>query len=260
MKINQIVVEEIRGVQRRGLAPLELVILMPLVAGLIFGLFTITRASLTRFDVIREARNQAWAIRSQTTTKQQMIFQNPQLDGLAAHDATKDFITKGWWQGTYPTQSNSRTLAGTWDHQEVPFPQRSTPFLMHSEPARLIAAQANLDFLSSAIPLLAFAMNIPGNPATIIVAAASVGAMLAVHFANLALQLAKAPLSFLRGVVLWARRIAQWFFQRRLARYLGKLADLMQLGRDAIDQLDNATNQRQLDWPAGGYDVWGLFP
>jgi hypothetical protein len=247
--------------QRTGLAPLEFVLLLPLIAGLIYGLFTISRASLTRFDVIREARNEAWAVRSQTTARKQMILQNPRLDGLAAHDATRDFKTRGWWQGTYPTESRSRTLAGTWDHQEVPFEHRATPFRVHSDPAKLIAAQANLGFLvNSAIPVLAVTMNIPANPVVVAAAAVSATAMLAVYGANLVLQGTKWPLSGLRAVVLAARRIAQLLFQRRLARYLGKIASQMQLGLDAIDQLDNATNQRQLNWPSGGYNVWGLFP
>lgn len=246
---------------RTGVAPLELVMLLPLIAGLIYGLFTLSRATLTRLDVVREARNQAWAVRERTGTQQQMILESPRLDGLAAHDASKIFQADGWWRGSYSAESRSRTLAGSWDHKEVPFTTAATPFLAHTHPASLIASQARLQILAETVlPAMAMLLNIPANPVLIVPIFASEHAMPAVEGASKVLRSLRFPIRVLRESVLFARRIARWLFQRSLARYLGKLASLMDHGLHAIDQLHNASRQHKIDWPRGGYDVWGLFP
>ena len=246
---------------RRGVAPLELVMLLPLIAGLVYGLFTLTRATLTKLDVVRESRNEAWALREQTKTKRQMILHAPGLDGLAAHYSTKIFQADGWWQGSYVAESRSRTLAGSWDHKEVPFSTNSTPFRAHTAPAALIASQAGLQsVIRTILPAMAILMNIPANPAVFTLAFASEATMLGVEGAAGALRFFKDPVRFLRGLVLIARRIAIWSFRRSLARYLGKLASLMDHGLHAIDQLWKASRQHKVDWQRGGYDVWGLFP
>lgn len=246
---------------RRGIAPLELVMVLPLLAGLFFAMFTIVKASLTRMDAVESARFETWKELPKATTKSQLILNTPRNDGQVQHRAVKTVEFDGWWAGKYSPESSNRTLAGTWDNSVVPFATGQPPFLAHLLPTSMIASQARLGGVTSPVlRTFSIVMNLPRNPLARVLGAVSRVLMPAVKAAGLILKLLRPVLSITRALVAVARAIAQATFRRRLARFLGRVMTLLSLGRDAFQELYDASREEEVDWPAGGLDVGGAFP
>ncbi len=247
---------------RRGIAPLELVMVLPLLAGLFFAMFTIVKTTLTRMDAVEAARFETWKKLPDTITTKQMILNSPRNDGQSETRAVRNLRLDGWWGGSYSPESSSRTLAGTWDHTVVPFEAGQPQFLAHVKPVSMIAGQANLGGVSAGM-LKAFSlmMNLPKNPAIRALGVVSHFIMPIVRIAGQILRVLKPVLSVTRAAVAVARSIAQAAFQFRLARFLGRVMQLLSLGTDAFQELYDASNpEQEVDWPSGGLQVGGAFP
>ena len=115
---------------------------LPLLAGLSFGLFSIVKIAKSRMKAIEAARYETWNKFPLTKSNQPMALNNPIDDGAAEHIAIKSEDIDGWWGGTYPSESRNKTLAGTWDHNEVPFNTGQRDFLPHLNVVSEIAEQA----------------------------------------------------------------------------------------------------------------------
>lgn len=247
---------------RRGIAPLELVMVLPLLAGLFFAMFSIVKASLSRMDTIESARFETWEKLPQTTTTKQLIVSKPVNDGQAQVVASESVRIGGWWGGNYASESRNQTLAGTWDHSVVPFTPRQPAFLVHLTPLLQIADQARLGGVSkAALKLFAFCMNFPGNPVFAVAGSLSQAMMPVVVVANTILRVLVPVLGVIRFVVRLAKIAAEWSLQFGLARFLGRVMNLLSLGQTAFTELyDASKDDEEVDWPRGGLDVGGAFP
>ena len=247
---------------RRGIAPLELVMVLPLLAGLFFAMFSIVKASLSRMDAIESARLETWKKVPQTTTTKQLILNKPINDGQAQFVAAESVRIGGWWGGNYASESRNRTLAGTWDHSVVPFSPRQSAFLVHLTPFLQIADQARLgDVSKAALKLFAFGMNFPANPVFAVAGSVSQAMMPAVVVANTILRGLVPVLGIIRAVVGVFKWLATLARHRGLARFLGRVMNLLSLGQTAFTELHDASRKdEEVDWPEGGLNVGGAFP
>lgn len=247
---------------RRGIAPLELVMVLPLLAGLFFAMFSIVKASLSRMDAIESARLETWQKVPQTTTTKQLILNKPINDGQAQFVAAESVQLGGWWGGNYASESRNQTLAGTWDHSVVPFTPRQPAFLVHLTPFLQIADQARLGGVSqAALKLFALGMNLPGNPVFAVAGSVSQAMMPIMVVANTILRVLVPVLGAIRLVVRLAKIAAEWSLQRGLARFLGRVMNLLSLGETAFTELYDASKKdEEVDWPERGLNVGGAFP
>lgn len=247
---------------RRGIAPLELVMVLPLLAGLFYAMFSIVKTTLTRMDAVEAARFETWKKLPETTTTRQLILNSPRNDGQSEERAVRSVRLDGWWGGSYSPESSNRTLAGTWDHTVVPFDAGQPPFLAHVKPVSLIADQAKLGGVSAGmLKTFALFMNLPKNPAVRALGAVSHFTMPIVRIAGIILRTLKPVLAVTRAAVAVARAVALATFQFRLARFLGRVMRLLSLGMDAFQELYDVSNpEQEVDWPKGGLQVGGAFP
>jgi len=249
---------------RRGIAPLELVMVLPLVVGLWFAMFSIMRATLSRMDAIESARLETWKKLPKAQVTEPMVLYNPLNDGQVVDEAAKMIELNGWWGGIYVSESKNEALGGTWDYKSLPFNMGEANCLPHLNVVSAIADQFPLgngvdDFSILTLTTFAAAMDLTENKLLQPLVFASRIAMDGVVVAGVAfdggrvvLQVVKDGVEILEGLLGW--------FHRSLAKFLRRLDNLLSLGEYAFQELYNASHEEALNWPSGGLNVGGAFP
>jgi hypothetical protein len=135
-------------VTRRGTAPLELVLILPVLCGLVVTLYWIAGVGAGQVTALSEARGRAWQERDRAAPGEVLRFDH--AAGASAVTAT----------GSNPRLGHARTTTTTthfrpWAHEDVPFPPLpGGEVRAHEEVLALLAAR-NLGPLSAASQQLA---------------------------------------------------------------------------------------------------------
>lgn len=135
--------QNLRQSRRRGTAPLEFVMALPLFVVLFLALFLVCAAMLHRMAAIEQTRMATWSDLPSTQPSQQMTLLRPTLDGKKENMTTIPFKTQGMLSVRADAMASTMTIAGTWDHETVPFQDRVPAYAGHREPAQQIGNNWN---------------------------------------------------------------------------------------------------------------------
>lgn len=124
---------------RRGLAPLEFVLALPIFIVLFAALLFVSSAMFVRLKAIEITRFQTWKEAVDTVPQQQMNLVQPVMDGEAHEPALLPFEWGRTWRRSKATaKSDTHVLGGTWDRVSLPFDE-SGAYQMDLQPAGLMS-------------------------------------------------------------------------------------------------------------------------
>jgi hypothetical protein len=113
---------------RRGIAPLELVISLPIVMLVTATVFALTWALMHKTDVAVQARHQAWLKRSAAhavdsgSPDRALSLQGPATGGqISTQVDSPPFSLPSWLGGSATACSGNVLLSGSWDYRQVDF-------------------------------------------------------------------------------------------------------------------------------------------
>jgi hypothetical protein len=154
-----------RGERRRGIAPLEYVMAMPLLVALTYVLFSLIRVTLNGMDVVEQARFQTFQSVNRVLPRQPLTLSMAPMDGATEKMPTRRVELSGWFAAGSPeVRSGNKALGGTWDHRQAQFPDRQTPFIVHRVPFELIAQNRSVGAGSYGIVFgFGQVMGVPGR-------------------------------------------------------------------------------------------------
>lgn len=105
---------------RRGVAPLELVLALPLLVALLALLFTIADASIKANTSVIAARADAWSRRDNQKTKDALQFRSGATSHKLIHGnaevATRSFLAD---IGASTAKAEHAVMGGSWDHRDI---------------------------------------------------------------------------------------------------------------------------------------------
>ena len=246
--------------RRRGMAPLEFILVLPLLMSLCYGMFIIVKTSLRGLSVVEEARYESFRKLPPTLAQKPLVLLNPAMDGVQTHAAQSSVTYDLWWSNVNaPVNSKVKTQAGTWDERSVPFPPRQGRFQAHSQPVSLIQKNTSmLPALETTLKVFGTVMNMPGNPVIAALAATAQVMDIGVRVSGIFFTVTRPVLYVIRGLLQIARIAAIASFHFRFARFLGRCIRLLGLGIDAFAELPRAAEGKKIRWR--GINVSGAFP
>ena len=150
---------------RRGVASLELVLVMPLLAACVYALFVLTRTTLHGLTTVAEARFETFQSLREGQSDQPLDLRSPTDDGKVEHLSERSVKYDGWWS-VEPVQirSGSQSVGGPWDSRSVEFAAKDA-FDVHMEPLKDIAKVIKLDGLvGTYFSTLGYTMRLLYNP------------------------------------------------------------------------------------------------
>lgn len=124
---------------RRGTAPLEFVLALPLFALLFLALFAMAGAIQYRMVAIERTRLATWKSLPSTRTLEQFILERPVLDGEQRDITRIPYRFAGRLGGQNDATSSTMSISGTWDYRTVPFQDRVPRYQGHIKPAEQLA-------------------------------------------------------------------------------------------------------------------------
>lgn len=250
-----VMLERTEQIQRSGLAPLEFVLLMPLLVGLSYLLFSLARTSLTGFEQIEAARRTAFTERDSIRTGAPLLRRLPLERGQVEHRAEAVVsLTSNWLRDPFTVESFSRTLAGTWDSTEVRFKRQRAPMNLHTSELKTVAHESRVQGVVGQQGILARLLRFEQNYAV-----SFQGSVVRIFHAIL---LINDPLLFatkptlnpirwaLTGFEFLARATLQFDTARRFARW----RRAVEYGQRGCEQLRRARQGHRVEW--AHFDPW----
>jgi len=244
--------------RRSGTAPIEFVLVLPLLLFLCVGLFLMSRATIAKEAAATRARRDAWAKRPEAKPGDIFLLSHDPAESRV-QAATRIRVAGGplFRRTNFEAESQAAVIDAPWHHRSVPFDALGD-FKVHRKPFKLIAKNLTFgDLVVGATQLFADLLNPGLNP--LMVAAATVGKLgnVAVAVAGKVLVTIISPI--LGGVIATIQlamvplRLASWFSlgARRLLRRLVNAVNLIRLGLDAGYNLDRAANGLPVGEPFG---------
>jgi len=105
---------------RRGVAPLELVLALPLLVSLLALLFTIADAAIKANTSVIAARADAWSRRDRPESKDALLFQSAATSRSLIHGSvevpTRSFLAE---IGASTAKAEHAVMGGSWDHGAI---------------------------------------------------------------------------------------------------------------------------------------------
>ena len=242
---------------RRGLAPLEFVLVFPLLLALTAGLFLIARADLTKSFAATDARHRAWTARSEVPASEPLVITADPADSLASRTTDRPVPSGPLFAGGFRAESRHAVFAHPWDFRAVPFAGGRPNFDPHRTELGMIAGQVpGLGaILGVGLFFAAYALDPDRNIALRIAAITGRVANVFVVAAGWILQNITAPLIGaaqlpIVNILMPPLRIAAIFSRsaRRLLRYLESVVDMMNVGTWACHNLYAASQGRKGNW------------
>lgn len=242
---------------RRGMAPLEFVLVFPLLLGLTAGLFLIARADMTKSFAATDARHRAWAGRPAVPPGQPLTLTADPAASAAAHTTVKPVPPGPLFGGGYRAESRDTVFANPWDARAVPFAPGRGSFNPHLTELGMVAGQVpGLGFvLGAGFAYARFLLDADGF-AYRAIAAGGKGLNGVVWVAGTLLAFTMAPaIAVAEGLIeilMIPLRIASWFSSRahRLLHYLERVVEMMDIGVWAALNLYDASRGRPGNWDA----------
>jgi len=130
--------------RRAGTAPIEFVLVLPLLLFLCVGLFLMARATIAKEAAATQARRAAWGKQSQADAGDVLrLNHDPMRSRVAA--VTEIPVSGGslFPTANFKAESRSAVIGHVWDHRDIRF-DRVSDFQFHESVLRLILK--NLDF------------------------------------------------------------------------------------------------------------------
>jgi len=128
---------------RRGVAPLEFVLFLPIFIALFAGLLHVSGAMFVRLKAIEVTRFQTWKAAADIVPGQQLNLVQPVMDGESHTAAVLPFDWGRSWRNSRGTaESETTVLNGTWDYVSLPFDETSS-YHMDLYPAVLMLTHAS---------------------------------------------------------------------------------------------------------------------
>lgn len=123
---------------RRGVAPLEFILALPIFLALFAALLFVSSAMFVRLKAIETTRFQTWNEAIDTVPQQQLNLVQPVMDGDAQVPAELPFEWgRTWRRSESKARSETTVLGGTWDHVSLPF-RETGDYQMDLKPAGLM--------------------------------------------------------------------------------------------------------------------------
>jgi hypothetical protein len=250
--------------RRVAAAPMELALVLPLLAALLVGIFTLGRATFAKTSAVTQSRNQAWKKRPDAAAGQTLRLLHDPLASEVSAQSLKTLSPTPVLRKAYQADSRNSTIGHSWDSRALPFRPGQPDFQPHLDELKL-AAQ-NVPGVSPVLVagLRAFAVTI--NPATnpVLVVAAAVGSVLnpVVAVTGWTLKYITSPIVQVARLAVEAlKALAEATFQFGLARKLGKIIDLMSLALESFDNLYKASRGLPGKWdPNTANRIQGAIP
>lgn len=128
---------------RSGVASLELVMVLPLLAGCVYALFVLTKTTLNGLNTVAEARLKTFQGLRPGTVQEPLAYNANLSDGRVENLAERSIVYDGWWKAApVVTKSGSQTMGGPWDSRSVEFATGTNDFDVHTKPLGYIAKYA----------------------------------------------------------------------------------------------------------------------
>jgi len=235
---------------RCGMAPLEFLLVIPLLMGLTYGIFTMIRTSLVGLDVIQEAREETFRLVADEQSSQPLEFPLPQDDGVIEHHAQEQVELDSWWKDLKVVpESKCTVMAGPWDQDTVPFLDSQQAMEVHRFVLELLAQNAKIEgIVDTVVNSLSVLLRLHNNYLIIPPALLSEFAQYAADIAGAALYYAHYALYPVKYALQLARDIARALWKWSLARRLQRYVTLMEYGIHAMPEIREAVRGNEIDW------------
>jgi hypothetical protein len=146
---------------RRGAAPLEFVMALPLLCALVYCLFCIVRTTMEGLGTVQTARHDTFRELPEARPVQPLRLDPPIDDGAKEAFLEKAVEYDGWFAGLdVVVQSGNRSLGGTWDKASVPFPEGRASYRVHPDAIRTISGTVGLGGLPGQLDSFSAAMSL----------------------------------------------------------------------------------------------------
>jgi len=97
--------------RRGGMAPLEFVLVLPLLAGLLYLLFAVAKDTISKCTVIEQSRYETWKRIPSANPAKPLAVRTPAEDGEIHFDASRSITHTGALNQTFTVDSKNRTTA-----------------------------------------------------------------------------------------------------------------------------------------------------
>lgn len=235
-----------RTSSRRAIAPLELVLVLPLLLMLCAGLFLMGRAVVRKETAITTARARTWEQLPNAAPGDVLQLNHDPLASVVTGLGSERVELRGMFNGaTLTAQSKGAVLGRPWDNQDIAFVQGQGPFVPHLKELGQILKNLQLagQLSEAALASIRLGMDPDSNPVSKLAAQSGEVALLALKVGATFLKIVIKPvLQLARAAVKVMEAAARASLQFRWARYLSRVASFLQVGSDAIDTLYDATN------------------
>ena len=257
--------------RRRGIAPLEFVLVFPLLLALTAALFLIARAVLSKSFAATTARHDAWAGRGAVPPGSPLSLNPDPTRSLANRNATSPVPSGPLFAGGFTADSRHTVFANPWDARAVPFAGGRPAFGFHDRELGMLVGQVRQlqalgQFLATGLNLIGWTMDPDRNPVLWVPRIIGRIGNVIVYVAGLILEYATAPLLSVLGgaltviivaiqLVLAPWRAVPGFLRpgwvKRLFRFLDWLysvEDMLNVGTWACHNLAAASDGRKGNW------------
>jgi hypothetical protein len=253
------------------MAPLEFVIVFPLLLALTAALFLIARADLAKSLTATTARHDAWAGRATVPAGSPLALNPDPAQSLSARTATRPVPGGPLFKGEFTAESRAAVYAHPWDWRGVPFDGGRSAFEFHDHEFSLLIGQIPelrqlAAFLGGGMQLIGFIMDPTRNPVLSVFRVIGPVLNAVVVVAGMILEYGTAPLlSVLNGLlkpIIWATeaillpwRAVPGFLRPRWVRrlfnflnWLYSVEDMLNVGTWACHNLYAASQGRKGNW------------
>jgi hypothetical protein len=128
-----------RTPRRAGIAPIEFVLVWPLLLLLMAGIFLIARAGIAKAAVATEARFVCWEKRRTANATEPLVWDhNPRESEVTGHHKQRFASGVLFGANRFQAESHAFAMDKVWDYREQPF-MRIMPMRVHESPFKQIA-------------------------------------------------------------------------------------------------------------------------